>query len=81
MQKEIKKDKRGNRERNNLVLRIEFLFELRDFALFGGGEVLGVMPAHLFFSSLLFSFLLLQTTASQPAGEESDTEISVNGVC
>ena len=32
---------RNRRERErNLVLRIELLFEFRDFALLGGGEVL-----------------------------------------
>ena len=30
----------------DLVLRIELLFELRDFTFLGGGEVLGIVPAH-----------------------------------
>ena len=42
-----KNSRERKRGRGNLVLRIELLLELRDFALLGGGEVLGVVPAHL----------------------------------
>lgn len=33
--------------KSDLVLRIELLFELGDFSLLGGGEVLGIVAAHL----------------------------------
>lgn len=39
--------KRKGKEGDNLVLRIELLFELGDFTLFGGGEVLGIVSTHL----------------------------------
>lgn len=42
----IKQNRCRGAERD-LVLRIELLLELRDFTLLGGGEVLGVVPAHL----------------------------------
>lgn len=31
----------------DLVLGMKFFFELGDFTLFGGGEVLGIVPTHI----------------------------------
>lgn len=44
--------------RVNLVLRIELLFELRDFTLLCGWEVLGIVPTHPCAPFLLLLLLL-----------------------
>lgn len=59
--------KRKGKEGDNLVLRIELLFELGDFTLFGGGEVLGIVSTHL---APFFCFLTLL-----------DSDVNVDGRC
>jgi hypothetical protein len=51
----IERERERERERD-LVLRIELLFELGDLTLLGGGEVLGIVTAHL--SLCVFVFFL-----------------------
>jgi hypothetical protein len=51
LEMEIEKREKGDRERSEekeryLVLRIKLFFELRNFTLFGGGKVLGVVSTH-----------------------------------
>ena len=46
--------------KENLVLRIQFFFELGDFTLLGGGKVLGIVPTHLLSICALLLLLLLR---------------------
>jgi hypothetical protein len=58
----------GEVRRSDLVLGVELLLELGDLPLFGGGEVLGVVPAHLAPASLPANARRSPPPAAEPGG-------------